>query len=137
MPNRNRELAHRRLGKAENDLISARHILAVPDGPADTVCFHAQQAAEKAIKAWLTYRDITFPKTHNLVRLLDVVEPPLLELEERREQLAGLSIYAVEIRHPDDFFEPSRDEAANALSLAEEIVAKTKADLDEALQDQG
>ena len=35
-------------------------------GPYDAVCFHAQQAAEKALKAWLAVADVPIPRTHNL-----------------------------------------------------------------------
>jgi hypothetical protein len=44
----------------------------------DAVCFHAQQCAEKFLKARLTADGITFAKTHSLTALLDqalVVEP--------------------------------------------------------------
>ena len=50
-----RELARRWLQKATNDLITARQTLLLPEGPIDTVAFHAQQAAEKALKALLTF----------------------------------------------------------------------------------
>ena len=53
------------LRKAESDLANAE--LCLQAGKAlDTVCFHAQQAAEKSIKAYLTAHDIDFPFIHNL-----------------------------------------------------------------------
>ena len=56
--------------KAESDLKTAEHILTLEeDCPFDTVCFHAQQCAEKYLKALLVYRSIDFPKTHD-IRLL-------------------------------------------------------------------
>ena len=51
MSARSTELALRWLQKAENDLITARQTLLLVDGPTDTVAFHAQQAAEKALCA--------------------------------------------------------------------------------------
>ena len=51
MNDKKHELAKAWLKKGRNDLITARQKLLLPDGPTDTVCFHAQQAAEKALKA--------------------------------------------------------------------------------------
>ena len=39
-----------------------------------SLCFHAQQAAEKAIKAVLLFHKITFPKTHNIEHLLKLLK---------------------------------------------------------------
>jgi HEPN domain-containing protein len=119
-------MARRFLEKADHDLITARQTLLLPDGPTDTACFHAQQAVEKALKGWLTYRQVSFPKIHDLVRLLEISLAHFPGLEKRRDSLAELSAYAVEVRYPDDWFEPSREEAVRALSLAEEIVDQIK-----------
>ena len=40
----------------------------------EDLCFHAQQAAEKAIKAVMILRGIEFPYTHDLSRLLTMLE---------------------------------------------------------------
>jgi len=62
--------------KAEHDLINARHSLRLKSRcPFDTVCFHAQQCAEKYLKALLVYESIKFPKNHDLrimIQLLPV-----------------------------------------------------------------
>jgi HEPN domain-containing protein len=39
--------------KAENDLINAEHTMTMAEPPTDTVCFHAQQCAEKYLKGFL------------------------------------------------------------------------------------
>lgn len=53
--------------RAENDLLAATHLLKLARrAPTDVTCFHAQQCAEKYLKALLAYRDIDFPKTHDL-----------------------------------------------------------------------
>lgn len=116
------ELARLWLKKAEHDLITARQTLLLPDGPTDTACFHAQQAVEKALKALLTFHRVSFPKIHELVRLLDMAIAYLPELGNFRTHFAEISNYSVEVRYPDDWFEPSRDEAFQALSTAEEAV---------------
>ena len=84
---------------------------------------------EKALKACLTLHEILFPRIHNRVRLLDLVIAASPDLDVHREDLAQLSEYAVQVRYPDDFIEPERDETYRALSLAEEIVERIKRQL--------
>jgi len=134
MSDKSRELVLRFREKADHDLIAARQTLLLADGPTDTVCFHAQQAIEKALKAWLTFFRVPFPRTHDLVELLDLAAPHLLEMGRYRERLAELTEYAVELRYPDESFEPSRGESSQALSLAEEIVARTRQQVSRQLQ---
>ena len=55
------------LAKAEDDLGSARVLIAGSRFAA--ALFHCQQAAEKSVKAFLTWNDRTFPKTHDLKEL--------------------------------------------------------------------
>lgn len=57
VPPETREVVQAWLKKAANDLEAARRFLAVREEcPFDTVCFHCQQAVEKALKAWMTRR---------------------------------------------------------------------------------
>lgn len=58
------------LRKADHDLLNIQNNLAAKDIPWDTVCFHAQQAAEKVLKAFLVARGHDLSKTHDLVALL-------------------------------------------------------------------
>jgi len=58
------------ISKAENDFKNIKLVLPARDAPFDTVCFHAQQAAEKYIKAMLTFYGVPFSKTHDLPELL-------------------------------------------------------------------
>ena len=97
------------LAKAENDLLTATHTLKLGRRcPTDTVCFHAQQCAEKYLKALLVLHGIDFPKTHDLealaARLRNGQKPALLP-----DQLAGLKRYATVSRYP----------GAEAISLSE------------------
>ena len=117
-----RELAGTWLRKAGNDLATAKQTLLLPEGPTDTVCFHAQQMVEKALKAVLTCEGVTFPKVHDLVRLLDLCLPFAPELDSWRECFAQMTAYAVEARYPDAAFEPSREEAEVAVREAEEVL---------------
>jgi HEPN domain-containing protein len=72
---------------------------------------------------------IAFPKTHDLLRVLDLALPIMPEMDGYREQFADMETYAVDIRYPDLGFDPSREEALEALALSEEVVAKIRSSL--------
>ncbi len=107
--------------KAESDLASARTIL-VGAGPYDTACFHCQQAVEKLLKGFLAHRGRSFPFTHDLdelARLCDDAEP---KLHCRTPDVVSLTDYAVKLRY-DNAFWPEKEEAAEALAVAERVRA--------------
>lgn len=109
------------LAKAQSDLATAR-LLIIGDEPYfDTGCYHGQQAAGKAIKAWLTAMEIPFIKTHSLELLIELCLPSSQGMSRFLEHAVEQSPLATEFRYPGDVFEPSRDEASHALHLAEEI----------------
>lgn len=85
----------------------------------NAVCFHAQQCVEKYLKALLTRDRTLFPKTHDLLDLLELakLKSPILEL--LRPDLTYLQPYAVEFRYPGD--SASRLEASRAARLASHI----------------
>jgi len=59
------------IAKAESDLKAAVYMLEMDDEcPADTVGFHAQQCVEKYLKAFLVLKEIDFPKTHDIEKIL-------------------------------------------------------------------
>ena len=64
------------LVKASHDLIAAEATIATGEA-LDMVCFHAQQAAEKSLKALLALHDVVYPWTHDLGELLALAESPL------------------------------------------------------------
>jgi len=115
------EIVRQWLHKAEHDLLNICNNLAAETIPTDTVCFHAQQAIEKLLKGLLVANGRNIAKTHDLVKLLTDVgdlAPELLPLEE---QLEEISEYGVAIRYPDDFYEPTMDEAHLAYDIAVKI----------------
>lgn len=58
---------------ADDDMRVAQHTLTLPDEcPYRLVAYHAQQCAEKYLKAFLVLRGIDFPFTHNIARLLEL-----------------------------------------------------------------
>ena len=61
------------LARACDDLYVVRHLRSEPDAPGWVLGFHAQQAVEKALKSVLASRGIEYPRTHNLVMLVELV----------------------------------------------------------------
>lgn len=108
------------VAKAQHDLTSARIILAAEEGPTDTVCFHAQQAAEKILKALLIVRSIPFSRTHDIDILLDTLNDAELDVTFR-DVSPILTSYAVESRYPGDFVDPEREDAVEAFRIATEL----------------
>ena len=90
------------------------------DCPTDTVCFHAQQCAEKYLKAFLVMECIDFPKTHDikeLIALLPKGSRPELTPEEQRR----LTDYARVTRYPGDYEPISLSETRRAVSIARRV----------------
>ena len=121
----NDERSHARawLAKADSDLLAARRLLEA-DGPFDAVCFHAQQACEKALKAVLAAAGTEIPRTHNLedlqdscVRVIGASSASALASLE----LSELTPYAVETRDDAEFW-PDHATAAAALECADRVV---------------
>jgi len=87
--------------KAEGDLATAARELRVRKSPNyDAVCFHAQQGAEKYLKAVLHAKAIPFAKTHNLVALLDLALALQPSWEMMRTDMEALTAMAVGFRYP-------------------------------------
>ena len=111
------------IAKAESDLMAAERLLAA-EGPYDAVCFHAQQACEKALKALLALREVDIPRTHNLEELqarCRTAFPEALPSELSTADLAVLTPYAVEARYDAEFW-PDREAGAGAVSTARQLV---------------
>ena len=108
--------------KAEHDLKAAEHTLLLDNSecPFDTVCFHAQQCAEKYLKGLLVFQGIRFPRTHDLRLLLQLALerfPLKLEIAE----VLGLNRYTIEARYPGDWQPIGRKEAQAALTIARKV----------------
>lgn len=100
------------LGKAQLDLRAAAHELAAPDaGLLGDVLFHAQQAAEKATKAFLAWHDVPFRKTHNLEELGRQCAARDATLGTLADQAAPLTEYAWKFRYPGEKEEPAASAA--------------------------
>lgn len=111
------------LEKAEHDRAAIRGILVVQPTPWDTVCFHAQQAAEKILKAFLVFHGLQPQRTHDCERLLRDCVPFDAALAALFNDCTLLSDYGVNSRYPDVGVTPDSVEAADALAAMERVRA--------------
>ena len=86
------------LNRARSNLSRAK--AKIPDAYLEDLCFDAQQAAEKAIKAVLLKKGVTFPYVHDLARLLTLLEEVGEEIPAAVRQAEDLTRYAVVTRYP-------------------------------------
>ncbi len=89
----------------------------------EQVCFHAQQAAEKALKAVLLSQGIEFPYTHDIKGLLKIAEASALVIPRAVQEAARLTPYAVESRYPGCEFQISETDVVEALQTAEKTLS--------------
>lgn len=115
------ELIRNWIDKAKKDLLTAEHESTFEDGVIENICFHSQQAVEKFIKAYLIYLDIPFTKTHEIGELITKCEEKDPQIKEFKDEADLLTDYAVEVRYPDGWFEPSLDDSQQAIELAKKI----------------
>jgi HEPN domain-containing protein len=116
------------LRKAREDA-SAVERLAPDEEMADSVVgFHAQQAAEKAMKAVLASRGDEFPWTHDLRHLMDRLEAIGIPLPELLIGVRELAPWAVEFRYGETIEDHLDREQARVLTR--DVVAWASASLD-------
>ncbi len=117
------------LAKAHSDLLSAQILIANDPAILDTACFHCQQAAEKALKAFLVFKGVQFEKVHNTSYLLDMCLSLNPEFAAVQDQAELLNPFAVEVRYPGDAAMPSPEEAVEALAATKAICSFVLAQL--------
>jgi len=113
------DLCRELIEKADND-IAAASIGTEHGAPRDTVCFHLQQAAEKMLKAVLSFAGVRYPLTHDMDELLALASPYLPALSAFLDRFEAFAPYAVELRYSSSFY-PSEDEVAAGLELVREL----------------
>lgn len=109
-------LAMQRLDAADTDLASAEK-LASGEALLGPAVYHCTLAAEKALKAYLLYRDLQTPVTHDLTLLLDALSSEEPAVERLRRAAEVLTPYGVAYRSIEPFA-PERDEFEEALTYA-------------------
>jgi HEPN domain-containing protein len=107
------------LKKAEEDFGLARHLLDEGSEYLHAIAFHAQQAAEKYLKALLVFHQQEFPKTHDIAELLDILAKVDKHTAAKLASVDELNPFAIEARYPGDLPEIDLQAAKEAVSLAE------------------
>ena len=105
---------------ALSDLLLAQNRL--PGLRLEHLCFHAQQAAEKAIKALMIRRGIEFPYVHDLSVLLAIVAEAGEDVPESVRLSRQLTPYAAATRYPGIAERVTKEDHAEAVRLAESVV---------------
>ena len=125
----NNDLTGEWIQKAEEDIQAVEIILKSDKIPASVVCFHSQQAVEKFLKAYLTFRNIEFEYVHDMEYLINLAVNSDKEFVNLITLVKKLDKYSVTIRYPY-FYKPSIDEAKEshdiAIKVKEFILGKLK-----------
>ena len=104
------------VARAEEDFALARTALRRKQPLVSGACFHAQQCAEKYMKALLISKSADFPKTHDLLLLNNLCSTNGILLEIDPKHLNTLTDYAVRTRYPGN--DPTAEDAKEAIELA-------------------
>jgi len=84
----------------------------------EDLCFQAQQAVEKALKALLIYHGAEPERTHNLYLLLEELER-FVQIDDEVRSVLKLYNFAVLTRYPGEYLKVERDEYEKSVAIAE------------------
>jgi HEPN domain-containing protein len=110
------------LNRAKSNLARAKTDVSLSRVYVEDLCFDAQQAAEKAIKALLLARNIAFPFVHDLAQLVTVLQQSGQEVPAPVAEAARLTRFAVETRYPSLVEAVTLEDYKRAIAIAEEVV---------------
>ena len=108
------------MNRARSNLVRAKN--RVPQAYLEDLCFDARQAAEKAIKAVMIARGIVFPYTHDLARLLTILESHTERIPDAIRRASQLTRFAAHTRYPSVEEPVSEQEYAEAIEIATNVV---------------
>jgi HEPN domain-containing protein len=84
----------------------------------EDLCFQAQQAVEKALKALLIYHGAEPERTHNLYRLLEELER-FAQIDDEIRSVLKLYDFAVQMRYPGEYLKVEKEEYEKSVAIAE------------------
>jgi len=111
------------LRRARSDLLLGRAALRARGVLPEDACFHAQQCAEKSLKALLLHLGFDFPKTHAIEVLLDLLKTQGVDIPTGVDEAFALSEYAVQTRYPGEWEPVTKAEARRAIEQAGLVLA--------------
>ena len=113
---------------AEEDLTTAEIFLGHTHVPPRQSCWHAHQAAEKALKAALIFLQIDFQRTHDLNLLRDLF-PERWHLKTSLPNLGDLNRWAIQARYPETAQEATETDASTAVEHARAVWTSVSTEL--------
>ena len=101
----------------EMDRSTAQHLFnTMHPQPLEIICFHCQQAVEKAIKALFVLKEIEIVKIHDLGMLIKMIQTEIAFPDTIKISAISLTKYAATFRYPQS---PDFDEALTRKALAD------------------
>jgi HEPN domain-containing protein len=110
------------LNRARSNLARAKADVHLPEVYLEDLCFDAQQAAEKAIKAVLLHLTVRFPYVHDLMALLALIEQRGVSVPESVREAGRLTRFAVVTRYPGLAEPVTQAEYERAVTIAEIVI---------------
>ena len=124
------ELHDQWLEKATRDVRTASLLLESDESLLDMVVYHAQQCAEKALKAFIAYLGKQVPKSHDLSQLVQQCALESSSFTELFFMADILTPYGIAFRYPSELLEPDRFDAEEAVRFAKCILEFVEQHLD-------
>ncbi len=119
------------ISHAEEDLRLAQHGLKLKSScPYKLIAYHAQQCAEKYLKAFLVYHKIDFPYTHNISHLLEL-SAEKADWTEKIKDAEELTPFAITTRYPGEYEEVTKENVVRAIKIAKSVKRTVRAALDQ------
>ena len=116
------------LNRARSNLIRAQQ--RAPNVYLEDLCFDAQQAAEKALKALCIERSLEFPYVHDLTRLVTLLQEEGQPVPDEVKEAGRLTRYTVFTRYPGVGDPVTEDDHERAVAIAERVVEWVEDHLD-------
>jgi len=118
---KNESLVRIWLKRAKSNLGIAKAGKVFEDILYEDLCFDCEQAVEKALKSLLVSFDVSFPRTHSIGHLIELIEKQNIEVPDEIMDSISLTAYAVSTRYPGDFEPIDEQEYLETLETAEKV----------------
>ena len=119
MSENQKDLVEQWLEKALHDELAYKTLIKHRPLILDTACFHSQQAVEKYLKAFLVFKNYDFPKIHDVTALQKLCVK--FDKDFEKLEVTDLRYYAVDVRYPDEYIEPSLKVAKSYLKIVTQV----------------
>jgi len=126
------EAPHEWLRRARSNLARAKAAYTDEDVLLEDLCFDAQQACEKALKAMLVWKGSIVPRTHSIGELIGDIAAAGVAIPAEVTEAAVLTDYAVSARYPGPAEAVSPADHGEAVRLADVVVAWATASINAA-----